>query len=271
MQGRGIPHTFLPEREEFALLVRIELTDVDATDEFEAKGAILRPIFEAETGLKLLAGGRVIAGGEGASEQFVNLWNLTGPGALLPAMARVHDIKEYGPVDDMVRLETQDQMSAFVKQVNDRWPDKLDGAVQYYVQAEYSISSGEAGTLAFKLRGFLENFEKETGWDCFATYFPMTGPLDRYVQFFRFWSKENPAKAYTSAAALMRQVPWKPPVSLRLMRPALYDRAAVPTSAGRSSQAVAGPKPTSAPTRNAPGMTTGAGGSTARDRGVVLT
>jgi len=151
------------------------------------------------------------------------------PGQLLPAMARVHDIKEYGPVDDMVQLETQDLMSSFVKQVNDVWPaNTKTNAKPYYLMAEYPTSSGKAGTLAFRLRAYLGNFERDTGWDCFATCFPMTGPLDRYVQLFRFWSDgSSPQTVYSEVQKAMASVRWAAPATLRLMEPTKYDRFAV--------------------------------------------
>jgi hypothetical protein len=223
----GLQRALLPKNDEdvkFFLLVRITLKNQRKREDFDKKGVALLPKFEAATNLKLLVAGR-----DDTPDNFcMNLWQMRdqtptggGPNDLLNAMAVVHSIPEYGPVDDLVAVEAQDLMATFLNPVE---APKLDeNPRRHYVLFEYDIDDGDAGTFAFNLSAELENVQDKTKWRCLLTSFPMTGDLRRYVQVFEM-EADNEAAARKSAEDVVAKLPWEKPKKVRVLIPTAYDR-----------------------------------------------
>ena len=255
---KGFPLDYTPDIPDLFLMVRIALRDYERAQEFEDKGLELLSVFEGATKLKLVLSGTTL----GVADQeplYINFWKMRdetfageipegaspldiretaafgGTRDLLPAMSVVHDIAKYGPVDDLIVEETQDLVSAFLTD-STLAPELPSEGAPYYVLAEYSVSSGKAGTFAFDLRAHLGNFEKTNSWDCVTVCFPMTGPLHRYFQIFRIKDDPDPELALQNVGKVLQSVRWAKPKDFFLLRPTLYDQPAVPIADAVSSK-----------------------------------
>jgi hypothetical protein len=263
---KGFSRDYTPNDPEIFLLVRIQLNRWQDLAEFEARGRELLPVFERETNLQLIASGQT-----DSSERVINFWRMRpeefcedqerapapeggaaarpknenrfargGVRDLLPAMGRVHDIAEYGPVDDMIKLETQDLICEFSTTGRLGDPALPEVVIQpdeyyYFCLFEYGIDSGESGSLAFNLRAYLVNFEIETNWRCISTCFPMTGPLTRYIQLFAFASKNMGQALADEVSEIEKKMRWDRPTSRKVLTPTTYSPQPALVQAGTNA------------------------------------
>jgi len=242
----------------YYLLVRITLWDKKDIKTLLKCGKVLLPKFQEATNLELMLSGFRVDSELPTNEHLVNLWRLPNPAelkkkllkdrraagdgggkpeewnelrALFEAMGTVHNIPEYGEVDDMVQFEVQDIVTPVLADVipgTDAFAPlmrKQRGAKDafapgefdiYYAMVTWELETKQIEYFWWEMLNLIKTAnhpdpEDETSKEQFqkiyhlGTMYSVTGLVNRYVQ---FWAKIGPRASAVGAIEeqLKRQV-----------------------------------------------------------------